>query len=315
MFMRRKKKIILKKGGKIMLQVTARVFDNNQLVGYQISDGQQTQLFTRQQAWVFAKNKQLLNVTATGDETNPGLSGTHGFELKRLPEIKWKEPSSVKTSQKCTFNTQDLAAALIRNVLAGGSTAYDREGRTELCRQQLRDDVKNGVVNANTARSLSPHIHILEGLTNGAMGLVGWRIKYTGSQPLRITRMTSTPEHSTSEVILQPESNMCLSKAELTILASKPEIGCTFSNGKLVRSIGYVKPEVDMYNEISSYKILTNVEYAEDKVPVQKFVDDSTINTYFTPVNPAQAAQQKAAQAQQTQKSIQQKGLFGAFKR
>lgn len=298
-----------------MLQVTARVFDNNQLVGYQITDGSQTQLFTRQQAWIFAKNKQLMNVVATGDETNPGLSGTNGFELKRLPEIKWKEPQTVKTSQNFKLNSQDIQAAVIRYQLTGGHMPCDKEEYSNLSKKLLRNDVENGVISPSTVRSLSPHIRILEGLTNGDMGLVGWRIKYAGSQPLSITRMTSTPDHSISEVMLQPQSDMCLNKAELTILASKPEVGCTFANDKLVRSIGYVKPEADIYKELSSYKIMTNSEDIEGTVPVQRFVDSNTINTYFTPVNTSQAAQQKAAQAQQTQQNIQQKGLFNGFKR
>ncbi len=74
-----------------MLTVTARIFSNNQLVGYRLSDGQSTQDLTKIQAWTYAKNKQIANVVATGNEQEPGLSGTKGFELKQLPEIKWGE--------------------------------------------------------------------------------------------------------------------------------------------------------------------------------------------------------------------------------
>lgn len=441
-----------------MLQVTARVFDNNQLVGYQISDGQQTQLFTRQQAWVFAKNKQLLNVTATGDETNPGLSGTHGFELKRLPEIKWKEPPSVRTSQKFTFTTQDMAAAAIRHTVRTGNYITDKEAAKEC----LRNDVNNGVVTPQNCRTLSNSLIVennlydskskvnsitigrqlseedksnikklspmysllrlvadiieeamntkntdimsvnnvhsylesgntelvkefrrqggsipktIQGIislksmmkkvdTTGApdtfrrddledlqealdmmkmaanpMGLapaqtiIGYKVMNISSQPIPVTRMTATPDHSTSQVSLNPGQSICLNRAEMAIMSSLPEIGCTFANGKLVNSskreaeslyefltrhyFRFGKMEIN--TEVSHRYQLASPEFYGNStatgVDVRKLESPDIVNTYFTPVNPAQAAQQKTAQAQQTQKSIQQKGLFGAFKR
>ena len=51
-----------------MLVVTARLFKDNQLVGYRFSDGQTTQDLTKQQAWAYAKNKQIVSVVATGTE-------------------------------------------------------------------------------------------------------------------------------------------------------------------------------------------------------------------------------------------------------
>lgn len=97
-----------------MLVVTARLFKDNQLVGYRLSDGQSIQDFTKQQTWLYAKNKQIINVIATGTEANPGLSGTKGFELKQLPEIKWGEK---------TKNNNDVAlgkSLLVTNTLYDG---------------------------------------------------------------------------------------------------------------------------------------------------------------------------------------------------
>lgn len=71
-----------------MLQITARLFKNNQLVGYQLTDGQEIQNTDRLLTWLYAKNKQILNVVATGSRTNLDLSGTNGFELKKLPDIQ-----------------------------------------------------------------------------------------------------------------------------------------------------------------------------------------------------------------------------------
>ena len=71
-----------------MLTITARIFKDNQLVGYQLSDGNVSRRFSKLETWMYAKNKVIANVIATGTEENPGLSGTNGFELKKLPELK-----------------------------------------------------------------------------------------------------------------------------------------------------------------------------------------------------------------------------------
>ncbi|MCM1542119.1 MAG: hypothetical protein NC121_12790 [Blautia sp.] len=451
-----------------MLQVTARVFDNNQLVGYQITDGSQTQLFTRQQAWLFAKNRQLINVVATGDAANPGLSGTNGFELKRLPEIKWKEPQSVKTSQKLNFTTQDMAAAVIRNAI--NNDVYHLDNK-EMVKEVLKTDVSNGVISAQNCRTLSSSIlventlydstvrggsiavghqlteddrkeikkiaplysrlrliadimkdimnlnnanvltlddlrsflgnpeaanklgsvmafkqqggnaktlakgvnelvklvnennpaagttgtitrdmldeldDLLDGMKADAnpqglmvtQAIIGYRIRNISSQVIPIVRMTATPDHSTSQAALNPGQSMCLNRAEMALLAGRPEIGCTFANGKLV--CGSRKRATSLYDYLVGYYFLfermqvnagdanryrlsnpgvmdgVNVNNPNIKVDVRKLESPDIVDTYFTPASPAQATQQKASQAQQAQKGIQQKGLFNGFKR
>ncbi|MCM1219500.1 MAG: hypothetical protein NC548_33895 [Lachnospiraceae bacterium] len=76
-----------------VITITARLFKNNQLWGYRITDGQSTIDVNREQAWMYAKQKRVANVTAVGSGGNGdyGLSGTNGFELKSLPQIKWEE--------------------------------------------------------------------------------------------------------------------------------------------------------------------------------------------------------------------------------
>lgn len=71
-----------------MLVITARIFKDNQLVGYQLSDGSQTQSLSKLDTWMYAKNKQIMDVVASGTFENPTLSGKNGFELKKLPEIR-----------------------------------------------------------------------------------------------------------------------------------------------------------------------------------------------------------------------------------
>ena len=99
-----------------MLQITARLFKDNQLYGYRITDGQQIIDATKAQAWLFAKQKEILNVNATGsgNEGNYGLTGTNGFELKSLPQIKWEGATTNQTVQKeGKYDTQDMQAALM----------------------------------------------------------------------------------------------------------------------------------------------------------------------------------------------------------
>ena len=99
-----------------MLQITARLFKDNQLYGYRITDGQQIMDATKVQAWLFAKQKEILNVNATGsgNEGDCGLTGTNGFELKSLPQIKWEGATTNQTVQKeGKYDTQDMQAALM----------------------------------------------------------------------------------------------------------------------------------------------------------------------------------------------------------
>ena len=59
-----------KKGRKIMLTITARIFKDNQLVGYQLSDGNVSRRFSKLETWMYAKNKVIANVIATGTGTS-----------------------------------------------------------------------------------------------------------------------------------------------------------------------------------------------------------------------------------------------------
>ena len=136
-----------------MLTIIARLFKDNQLVGYRLSDGQREQDFTKQQAWLYAKNKQILNVVATGTQEDPGLSGTNGFELKKLPEVKWGTRTD-ETQRSLKYTTQDLTAALIRDVLSNGIPNVDTD-KVVYAKQCMRKDVDNFVVNYSNVRTLS----------------------------------------------------------------------------------------------------------------------------------------------------------------
>lgn len=157
-----------------MLTITARIFKDNQLIGYQLSDGRQTQLFSKLDTWKYAKNKQILNVVASGTPENPSLSGVNGFELKKLPEFKEDKVKSRLISRYI----------LVQNILTD---------------------------------KLTPTV-------------VGYKIKNVGHMPIQFTRVTATPEHSTSEYSLQPNEEICISSAEFALLVKR--YGKDLANGE-----------------------------------------------------------------------------------
>lgn len=140
-----------------MLTVTARIFSNNQLVGYRLSDGQSTQELTKIQAWTYAKNKQIANVVATGNEQEPGLSGINGFELKKLPEVQ---------SASVEYNTQDILSAGARMIIGGFNPANINSGieLMSLYGSRLKEDSQKGIVGVHNVRILSQYFTVINTL-------------------------------------------------------------------------------------------------------------------------------------------------------
>ena len=143
-----------------MLQITARVFKDNQLVGYRLTDGNQTQDLTKVQTWMYAKNKQIINVTAAGTQDNPSLSGTNGFELKKLPEVKFKEPT--KFSIQNRYDTIAIRCSLIRYVLKNGvkNIPADKKELDTFSKQVFKDDVDCGKIKSDAYRKYTPSVLI-----------------------------------------------------------------------------------------------------------------------------------------------------------
>lgn len=214
-----------------MLVVTARLFKDNQLVGYRLSDGQKQQDFTKQQAWMYAKNKQILNVTATGTEVDPGISGTNGFELKKLPEIKWGETNNKKSR-------------LLGYYLLVTHTLYD--GVNLGC----------GSINKKSAAAI-----------------IGYEIKNIGTEPISYIRIAVTPEHETEEVVLQPNEEVYLNRAEVAALALRDEVGVYFANGRIADSAKRVNNEYDRLNSyfFTFYQSGSNNKYINSEVAPRYF--------------------------------------------
>lgn len=415
----------------IMLRVTARLFKDNQLVGYRLSDGQQQRDLTIPETWMYAKNKMIENVRATGDTQQPGLSGTNGFELKKLPQIKW-ERNKTGDLRGAKFTTQDLLAAGIRHANDHMTKSIDNRDDALRCLEgYLKEDVNNGVVSASNLRKLSPYIKIVNTLgsthqggsigikeydeaelkkqreafnqninesintideaekivfrvideltayikrcgsdkvsddvinytvtkcaaaifeldgghevsndevqkvvefcigTNESKGslrsnikylddnkakifkdklgsrfeelreelrnepfrperafcstsaIVGYKIQYTGPVPIQIMRIAVQEPHTQVPYTIEPNSEICLSRAELALMSSRPEISCTFANGKLVES-SKIKPGLSSYAYLNKkYVALDNTSVHGIKIPINKAVDARTIITYF----------------------------------
>lgn len=137
-----------------MLQITARLFKEGQLVGYRLTDGTQTQDLTKIQAWMYAKNKQIINVTATGTQDDPQLSGVNGFKLKELPEIKFSQESTPRLGP---LDTQTVTSTLIRHVMKNG-TSYLPNAKAqfeEFGRQLMKEEINSGLLNGQEYRKYS----------------------------------------------------------------------------------------------------------------------------------------------------------------
>lgn len=138
-----------------MLRVVGRIFNGKSLVGYQLTDGQQSKPVTKLEAWQYAKNNQIMNVRAIGTIENPGLSGINGFELKELPQIN----QNAKPEIKCTV--YDMNAALIRNSVQNGKYMLDirKDGKHQTL-DIIKSDINKGIVNLQNKNSLSNSIKV-----------------------------------------------------------------------------------------------------------------------------------------------------------
>ena len=294
-----RKNLILELEDLIMLVVTARLFKDNQLVGYRLSDGQQEQNLSVLQAWMYAKNKQVQNVVAIGNQSDPGLSGTNGFELRKLPEINNKKYAKIAN---IVFDDQTLAAAIIRQSVNNGLIQYNGkdEYRTKASKL-VREDINASILTHFNQKAFSNSIMVENTLCDGndpggviilvprkglqpASKIIGYKIKNIGTHPIPYTRMTITEEHSTSESVLNVGESAYINNAEMALLASKPEIGCTFANGEMY-ILGHLKPKT-VYGFLSNAVVFrfTDNKGTHDKgikLDARDIDDKEVLKKYF----------------------------------
>lgn len=134
-----------------MSSIVARLMDGNKVYGYSVrlDNGQVSQL-TKEQVFVMAKEKQLMNVKATGNSPADGITGINGFELKKLPTISIKLPefdSSVGTSAMIRHHEEFKA------FLDGIPAGIDKGLMHNELSRLLSDDYYSGVINPETVHA------------------------------------------------------------------------------------------------------------------------------------------------------------------
>lgn len=211
-----------------MFTLTARLFQNNQLVGYQIAGNNSIKNCTKEEVWMSAKLNQIQNVTASGNRLNPQLSGTNGFELKKLPSI------DINNMYPGKYKRYDAISYVLRKLISGDLDIkeLDLEPSLLLSKAQsaLESEISSGLIQANSLGIQSKNIFIKSRIIGENRRTLGYVIKNIGNQTIGYTRIASTLDHTTLECILEPNEEIALSTAELMVIASKPEISGKFSN-------------------------------------------------------------------------------------
>lgn len=269
-----------------MIQLTKRIYQNNQLVGYVATDNNQSIMLNKLEAWMKARNNQISNVCATGNPDNPTLSGTNGFELKKLPQL------SLDKAQKELYNytTSDAQAAVIRVALRTG--IIPNENFQQHMMNCVRNEITTGAVDIKSVTKLSNHIKLVNILyyKDARHAAIGYRIKYDGPQPLTIKRLTLDGE--TSEVVLNTNDEINLSTKAMSLLMARPEFGCEMFDGKWrYRGNKNSKPIRSVYDLLLSYgfyfdfdtETTTAAHMAKFRKDICKVATVEEINTYFTP--------------------------------
>lgn len=238
-----------------MLEITARLFKDNQLVGYRITDGQQEQDFNKMQTWMFAKQNQIANVKVIGNGDNGeyGLSGTNGFELKSLPQVKWEE--STNKSDPDEYDTLDLLAGMVytqkldisrplseiasdAKELAIISTMQDTKARNQRMREFQKNNFKKMLAEPNfneRRRSLSNRLEVTHTIVVGDK-LVGYTITNVSASALLFVRRKLSKLALNEADYLRPGESMDISRMEMILTLALPEYSGKFSNGKLIMS-------------------------------------------------------------------------------
>ncbi len=240
-----------------MLQITARLFKDNQLYGYRITDGQQIIDATKAQAWLFAKQKEILNVNATGsgNEGDYGLTGTNGFELKSLPQIKWEGATTNQTVKKeGKYDAEDMQAALMYHMALepkvqslkdwAASVAeftklgiiQDFDEKNQKFKEYMKNLLKKRAEEPDflrRRRSLTPLLIVTHRIMV-ADRLVGYTIKNASISQIIFARDSLSSYTRAQAEYLAPWESVDISRVEMVETLSLPEYSGRFQNGKIV---------------------------------------------------------------------------------
>ena len=338
-----------------MITVLGRAMNGNIVEGYIVQDTNtlQTGMINKKELWLQARNKEVNNVEASGSMINLVLTGTNGFQLKSLPVIK----------ANTKMDKEDVLACYLRSLLSGKINASLKFNEfVNISEQYIKDERDKGILSDYNKGILSNSIRVINTLgdirnsgaiidssmckyvdtssDNSTSLIVGYAIQNVGDIAIPITRITATPDHTQSIVMLGVGQKIAISTAEMALLASKPEIGCKFKNAKLTPSVR-VLAENEIYERLhtcvlhikdinvdgASAEIL-NMHDRRLKIRVDKVATQEEMSKYFV-INydnltsdrvqlegPAQSqAKTQSNTVNKLKNSKGAKGLFNAFKR
>lgn len=261
-----------------MIQLTARIFENGQVVGYRATDGQQEQSLTKQQAWQYAKNHQIINVEASGTMENPGLSGVNGFKIKELPDykelIKEKIP---KTTLSDGTKASEVGTKSDSLVLLNG--LYDRNS--------TKSTIRTGANSFRNSKEYMAQAFEVRPEYTRTLVTIGYRLQWLGTEPLQYTRITVDNEHTEETKIAQPNEIINLSRAEVAHLLKQKQFNCRIKNAVLILKDREIP---NTYKELDRCYLKFNtpgVSVEESKLAVNDFESEEIIHKYFTPVRKA----------------------------
>lgn len=273
-----------------MIQITGRIFDGNEVIGYQVTDGVQYKEISKQQAWLFAKEGRIQNVEATGTEDNMGLSGTNGFTLRSLPEIKVKK----NVENYMIFSAGARASMKGAIKIGEGNPPVQHSDLKKLWEKYLQNEISTGEVNLSTMCSMSDYFTILDVLGDpdrpqrrivsdkgnlyraDSYVKVGYKIRYTGTVPFETYRVPIKNESNLVPFTIQPGQEVYLSRADVAALCANPLVGGKLSNAYFICK----------HSDLASGVIIFRDEWLEkmnnrDMLNVKTVVDEETLYTYF----------------------------------
>ena len=264
-----------------MLRVIARIFDDNQLVGYLLTDGRVEKPVTREQAWKYAKNKMIENVLAVGSanvqtpfgaSNSASLSGKNGFELKSLPKIEEVCNSNEIYEMKEELRDNGTGYTIEERELLIGVLIKIRKEMDKPKLDAMKNAIKEAVYNEsdksiNKFRSMCQYITVVANLYDSKREeiykkvcpnaeqkhvIIGYRIKYTGEKSLFIQRKPKAENGIPCVTEIKTNEECNLNFMETTQLAAKPEFSFIFANGKIIGSNRKTKT---LEEQLESYRV------------------------------------------------------------
>lgn len=174
---------------------------------------------TKQETWELAMNGLVENVKATGDISNPSLSGINGLELKKL------ESENLNVTKQITV--YDIQAYVVRNMIKNKINIETRS------LGQIKSDAlnyMNSTLDIINLKKFSGSLSVL-GVTEDKTGYLVKNIQDNNSLPI----IECVDKHTlkTKTKILSPGEQVLISKETLVITASAAEYGNTLQNGHI----------------------------------------------------------------------------------